>query len=366
MGYLRKKAGTGASLHSQRIEAGPRLPRSPFESDSSSLNDAFTMKTTTQLKDGRALTLQVIRSIPEDRYTEIAELFRHKRPYLAHYDDFRARGSRGKIEGLEWRTYVGIVNERIVGIVCTWEYDGFGILGHVFTLPDFRRLGVARAILDFQNRDFASRSGKIMQLNTGFQSNPYYLYRSFGFADSTRLGSMVQKRRKDEWERLYRRTPTRATSLRWKHWPSANLLFLTENDSYVRCAGMKVYGPNSLEEWFSLNPLRIGEAARDERFEVLLTDKGAVVGWASLLADPNHAGKSQKRVFDLFFHPRFEGDLQKLLERFPIPRGTLAYSTPNDPKNDHLEELGFTKSLLLARYFQNGQALQVFEKKGVR
>ena len=324
------------------------------------------MKCSFRLKDGRVLDVRVFRSIPEDRYAEIVELFRHKRPYLGHFEDFRLHGARGHREGLEWRTYVGLVEGRIVGTVCTWEQGGYGILGHVFTLSDFRRLGVAKAILGFQDRDFANRSGKIMQLNTGFQSNAYYLYQSFGFEDTAgRLGSMVQERRKDEWERMYRRTTARATSLRWKHWPSANLLFLTENPAYIRCAGMEVYGPNSIEGWFCLNPKRIREigSRRKERIEVLVTERGACVGWASLLADPNHAGKSSRRVYDLFFHPRFEEDLPKLTRRFPIPRGTLAYSTPDDPKNGYLEGLGFEKASTLKGYFEKGLPLEVLEKR---
>jgi GNAT superfamily N-acetyltransferase len=327
------------------------------------------MKTIGLLKDGRSLELRLLRSIPDDRYAEIAGLFRHKRPYLGHFEDFRRRGARGALEGLEWRTYVGMVEERIVGTVCVWEHGGYGILGHVFTLPEFRRLGVAKAMMEFQDRDFASRSGKIMQLNTGFQGNAYDLYRSFGYEDSAgRLGSMVQQRREDEWDRMYRKGPVRATSLRWKHWPSANLLFLLENESYVRCAGMGIYGPNSIESWFCLNPARIGEAGerRGERIEVLVSDRGAVVGWASSLSDPNHAGKSRRRIFDLVFHPRFEKEVPKLLKRFSIPRRTLAYSTPEDPKNGYLEELGFEESLSLPRYFQNGLALQVFEKKRIQ
>lgn len=324
------------------------------------------MRTRTPLKDGRLLEIRTLRSLSEERYSEIAELFRHKRHYLGHLEDFRAKGSQGRLEGLEWRIYVGLIEEKIVGTVCTWESGGYGILGHVFTLPDYRRLGVARAILEFQNRDFSDRSGKVMQLNTGFQSNAYYLYRSFGFVDTAgRFGSMVQMRTAQEWEKMYRKSPTRTTPLRWKHWTTLNLLFLTENPSYVRCAGMGVYGSNSIEGWFSLNPARIGESGSHgkERIEVLLTSRQVAVGWASLLADPNHEGKSRRLVFDLFLHPRFERDASRLVHRFTVPRGTLAYSTPEDPKNRYLEEMGFRETAILPRYFENGLSLQLFEKR---
>ena len=99
------------------------------------------------LSNGSRLDVRVLRSIPDDRYAEIEVLYRHKRHFLGQFEDFRLRGARGRIDGLEWRTYVGLVDKRIIAGICTWEHGGYGILGHVYTYPEFRRLGVARATI---------------------------------------------------------------------------------------------------------------------------------------------------------------------------------------------------------------------------
>ena len=48
------------------------------------------------------------------------------------------------LDALETRFYVGKLNGAVITNIMTVEYEGVGILGHVFTLPKQRRKGAAK------------------------------------------------------------------------------------------------------------------------------------------------------------------------------------------------------------------------------
>src|SRR5205823_5786125 len=116
---------------------------------------------------------------PDETYRDvIAPLLGHKRPRTRWEIELALREP---MEGLESRFYLGLVAGEAVANVMTVEYRGVGILGHVFTRPEFRRQGICNAIMEQQMEDFRRRGGRYMALGTGYDSAPYHIYRGFGF-----------------------------------------------------------------------------------------------------------------------------------------------------------------------------------------
>jgi GNAT superfamily N-acetyltransferase len=324
------------------------------------------MPHTATLKDGRKLSLQVVRTLSTERAMEIVELLGHKAaPWLRHIESYLDEGKRGVQEGLEWRFHIGTCDGRCVANICTWEHRGIGILSHVFTLPQWRQLGIAGQLMRFVDSDFRRRGGRIMQLNTGYPSVAHRMYRKHGYEDvSGSPGAMIKTRRRNEVDLLFRGKNLVPTPLRWRHWPTANLLFLSDHSSHIRSAGLGIYGNHSLERplVYHFSGIWDGPARERDWVEVLETPEGVCVAWASLMRDPHWGGTSRRKVFDLFFHPRYSSQAVRLFDRFLLPRGMLAYSTPDDPKNPLLEAAGFKERSVFKNYFGNGQALVIFER----
>ncbi len=317
------------------------------------------------LKDGRTLTLRVARSVSKKDIDLLRLLLSHKGDYLVHLEDYWKNGSKGRIEGLEWRFCLATLGKKLVANLVLWESGGIAILGHVYTHPDYRRLGIGSALLQFQDKDFWSRGGKAIQLRTEFGSPPHRMYLKMGYRDiQGNEGMMIKQKVESAWESLYLSKPTRAVPFHWRHWPSANLLFLTQNPSFVRCHGYQVYGVDSLESPVALRfTLQKEELERGrDQIEVLESEGGVCVAWASVMKEPNWKGSSRQRVFDLFYHPAYSKSLNRLTRRFSIPPGTMAFSTPNDPKNNVLLDLGFQEKESKKDFFVGGDSLLTFER----
>lgn len=318
-----------------------------------------------RLKDGRKLVLKVERNLSRKEIDSLRLLLSHKGDYLQHLEDYWRHGSKGKIEGLEWRFYLAFVDDKLVANLCLWESSGVAILGHVYTHPDFRRLGIAGALFDFQDKDFFGRGGKVVQLRTDAGSHAYRMYQQRGYEDIPGgEGMMIKLLNPEAWEDLYRFTTTRAAPFHWRHWPTANLLFLLNTPAFVRCVGYGVYGVESLESSVATRfPAQRADLERGwDQIEVLETESGVCAAWASVMRNSNWRGHSKERVFDLHFHPEAAKGLDRLIRRFSLTPGTRAYSTPHDPKNPYLEKMGFQKVETRDRLFENGESLVVFER----
>ena len=79
------------------------------------------------------------------------------------------------------RFYLGVIEGEAVGNIMTVEHGGIGILGHVYTLPEQRRKGIASRIMAAQMKDFQERGGRTLTLGTGFDSPAYWIYQGYGF-----------------------------------------------------------------------------------------------------------------------------------------------------------------------------------------
>jgi GNAT superfamily N-acetyltransferase len=136
------------------------------------------------------------RQFPEELAGELCEFFGHKGwPYEDCIRDFLEHGSEGEREGLEWRFYLARADGRPVSNICTWEHRGIGILGHVYTRPEWRQKGLAKRLFALQMKDFAERDGREMYLNVMPGSVAHRLYRSLGYEDiDGKPGGMVWRR----------------------------------------------------------------------------------------------------------------------------------------------------------------------------
>ena len=132
----------------------------------------------TNLKSGELMEVGVVITPNLDYSNELGEFLGHK---LDHYKWHIDQCLQKTLDQLETRFYIGKLNGQIISNIMTTEFEGIGILGHVFTLPDQRRKGACKGIMTYQMQDFATRSGRMLYLGTGYDSAPYWIYHHFGF-----------------------------------------------------------------------------------------------------------------------------------------------------------------------------------------
>jgi hypothetical protein len=86
---------------------------------------------------------------------------------------------RGETDELEARFYLGVVKDRIISNVSSWEYGSIGLLAHVLTAEDYREGGACTAVMKAQMKDFRDRGGRI--LIGGFRPTSYRIAKRLGF-----------------------------------------------------------------------------------------------------------------------------------------------------------------------------------------
>jgi len=138
--------------------------------------------------------------------------------------------------GLRWTFFAAWHGETPVANVCAWDADGAEIVGHVYTRPEWRGLGLAGALFVLHRRVSEQRGIRFSQLNTDAGSFQEAFYRRHGYEPVPGVpGAMFR----GEWpadDRLY------AEPFEWSHWPRLNARAL-------RQGGRSLEGP-VLEEMF--------------------------------------------------------------------------------------------------------------------
>ncbi|MBX3729954.1 MAG: GNAT family N-acetyltransferase [Candidatus Sumerlaeia bacterium] len=254
----------------------------------------------------------------DPRFVEsVRGLLGHKgTPWLDHIDDYLTNGREGHLEGLEWRFHLAEIGGRPVANICLWEHRGVALLGHVYTMPEFRRRGLARALFDHLHDEFHQRGGLLIQLNTHPGTHQHAFYASLGYEPLRQAaGSMV---RVFAEQRTEPDSEVEPMPFEWRHWPTLHLFFLEEGRPFVRSVGMNAYGPAALEGRLLGAFYREGLARARRRAWVVEAAGQRVVGFASILPDRSFGGAGRFRVFDLFveaFHRRLEPALiRRVLE----------------------------------------------------
>ena len=212
-----------ASSRSEPI-AGPRL-HSPRGTALSEIN--FASEVFVPPRGGERIELCVLRSAHEARTAGIEGLLGHKgEPYLRHLQDFFGSDCNGTQDGLEWRFYAAFRHGVPVGVACVWSAFGVGILGHVYTVPEARGLGIARQVLSLACQDFDKSGGSRLYLNTDAGSFQERLYAGLGFWPVGQIPGAMRRGGAQRVTSCPIGGKGRIVRFTWAHWPGLNEFLL--------------------------------------------------------------------------------------------------------------------------------------------
>jgi GNAT superfamily N-acetyltransferase len=246
-------------------------------------------------------------------------------PFLAHkggiWNWHTRKTLQEPLDDLEGRYYVGEIDGEIVGNICTFECEGAGILGHVFTVPDHRHKGVASGIMNLQMDDFRQRGGKAMTLGTGYGSNAYRIYQGFGF-ESVVPGSGQMRYSVDPgfFDRLFEPAPVSARRVTWGDGPWLNFLFMRPGEPLLRNLAYGAFGQTNMES-IGIKIQHDRENGKLHSAWVLATPERIPAGFATLTPHPLWPGPVSLLSFCL--HPNFESQAPALLRAIEWPEGKV-------------------------------------------
>ncbi|HEY3280768.1 MAG TPA: GNAT family N-acetyltransferase [Armatimonadota bacterium] len=255
-----------------------------------------------------------------------------------------------KLEDLQTRFYLIEIDGQPATNVCTFERGPVGILGHVYTRPEHRQKGLARALLTTVLEDFLSRGGDLLTLGTDYGSHAYRLYDSLGFREILVDSGIMQYTRDSAAEDRYwsprSLTPARAT---WGDWPGVSLL-MQQPGPVMRSVAFEVAGREDFEAGY----LKVQSSMLKEleaSSSVLRGGNGSVLGFATLTRDYRWHGSVW--LLDHFLH-RTVGRPQAraLLDALVWPKGKVqAYVEAGHPSLPMLQDRGFVREGLLKSQF---------------
>ena len=298
---------------------------------------------------------------PDDHAPLVRPILAHKSSNEQwHLDQVFA----GRVSPLQTRFYLGRLNEQPICNIMVSEYSGIGIVSHVYTAPDHRRKGIARLVMTEQMADFGARSGRYLTLSTGFDTHPYYLYHGFGFRsvvpESGHMKYTANAAFETEHFRVGEVSEARVIPADWKHWPSLNVLCAQAGPPYLRNVGLGHIGPRMFEGAY-LGLMKQTREEEDVQVRLVVTERGAVAGYATLVPDIRWRGETL--LLDLAVHSAFKAQLKPLLESFAMParRKVLCHVEPGDgPKTAALAGAGFVHEATLRQQFRAaGEMLDV-------
>lgn len=280
-------------------------------------------------------------------------------PFLGHKNaDDRAhieRSLEGPLDRLETRFYLGIVDGEIACNVMVVGERGAGILGHVFTLPDHRRKGACRAVMERQMEDCRRAGFQVLCLGTRFEGPAYWIYHGFGFRSiAPGSGCMVWRSDPHAERRLFAPGPTSVRDLQWGDWAWFDLIGfqvvgpdeeLPRSTLLGRKAQGGLEGPFPVFQWRREREPQIQARA-------LIGPTGATVGWALLAPDPRWYGDAW--ILDFHALPAFSDGLPELLSTLELPEAPVAaYLTePEGPKAAALKGTGFRPAAWLCGWLE--------------
>lgn len=314
-----------------------------------------------QLSKGKLKTGEEMRSIlvtPSQKdYRERAlSLLGHKgQPWLWHID----QALSGKIQDLETRFYLGLVENDPICNITTSEYDRVGILGHVYTKPEHRRKGACTLLMESQMEDWKRRGGGFMLLMTECHSAPYWIYDHFGFRSVVPGSGLMQCSTHEGFlPKYFSPAPTNAVDYEWAAWPRLNLLSSCLEGEVLRSLAFRLFGPSSFEGPGIALKQALAEDPR-ARAKLLRSDKGAIVGWAFVLPDERWPGLN---LLDFFVHPDFSDSAPILLQAIELPPGkSQCYvDATSAHRVEALQTAGFRREgILRAQFDHQGAAVDV-------
>lgn len=297
-----------------------------------------------KLKSGEVVEVGVVTGPDLDWAERVERLLGHKGPIW----QWQNAASVRRELGIEPRFYLLHRQGEPLANVATFTHRGTGHFGHVWTQPADRRQGAASQLMGLQMAHFREEGGRALFLGTGFDSAPYHIYTSHGFAGlepkSGHMEYYAQGKAQFEAE-YFARGVVKVEEVNWRHWPASAALFLGDFPGAVRCAPLRLLGRSSTEGPFL--HLIEAEELRRERGESLrarvlcLASTEAVVGLAMWDWDPLWPSTC---VVEVYCHPDFWEEGGALLAALPLPEAEryTAYSdTDGLEKGEVLRAAGF-------------------------
>lgn len=309
------------------------------------------------LKDGRAVECGVVAGPDEEWAGRIEPLLGHKGELWRWQNAQTLRTQTG----LEARFYLLSLHEMPFANVCTFRAGQAGILGHVWTRPEFRRLGASTLLMKAAMADFARRGGGALFLGTNPDGPAYGIYEQHGFADvDASSGHMAwyargQETFDAEW---FAAGETKIEPLSWPHWPGAVPLFLRKGPGVVRCAPLRVFSTELVEG--PLLPVLHAQSQRQAEglgpcaLALLNPATRAVLGLAVVMPE---ALWPSTCVVDVFCHEACWDRAGELLAALSLPpcRRVVAYGDPTcPPKQAALQAAGFAQAAVLEKWLPGG------------
>lgn len=291
-----------------------------------------TLNTVT-LRDGRSMRIIEVKDSAPNWETRIA-------PFLGHkpepYGEQVRRALRGDHEGVETRFYLGIIEGEIVGNVTTVEKSGVGWMGHVYTDPGRRRVGVAGALIHEQTADFRRRQGRALFLSTRFDSPAYHLYAKFGYRGlEEKSGMMELLIQRDFYDQYFAEHEYRYHRPTWGDGPAFCALCAAPGGERVRSVLLKLFGRSTTEGAY----LKLMEYVDSGEWRAVLglTQTGAVVGFA---ITGNNAiwpvAEETSYIMDLYVHQDHMAVLPALMEALPPAATRVIIPVDSEGKREQL------------------------------
>ena len=184
---------------------------------------------------------------------------------------------------LETRFYTGKLSGRVITNIMTTEYNGIGILGHVFTLPEQRRKGACKGLMGYQMQDFQDREGQMLYLGTGYDSAPYWIYHYFGFQSVYPEAGFMTYSTVPEFEtRHFARGNASATKVKpvqWHDWGALTALTGIVGGDYLRSSIYGLKGPTNFEGGFLYLKQNLEADPQYHQSRLLQSETGAIVAF---------------------------------------------------------------------------------------
>ena len=295
---------------------------------------------TARLKNGSEMQIGVVEAPDAAHAEELSAFLKHKGGVWNWHID---RANAEPLDDLETRFYVGKLEGRVIVNIMTVEADGVGILGHVFTKPERRRLGACQAAMERQMQHFRRRGGRALYLGTGYDSPPYRIYQRNGFRSvAPGLGFMSCFPQPRFAETYFASRPASPRPVRWGDWGPLTALTGLVRADWLRSVLWKMEGPTNFESGFLQLKKQLEEQPEEDyplRARVLETEEGARVGVGTLAPHPLWKNAS---LLDIFCHPNFWDQAPALIESLK-PSGTVhAYADEaSAAKAETLKRAGF-------------------------
>ena len=308
-----------------------------------------TLKTLT-LKDNSPATIIVVKGPDISWADKISDLLGHKPPiYSAANQQFLAEDV-----GLDIYFYLLVQNDVPIANIKTMELQGVGILGDVYTRPEYRGNGVATSLMAALMEDFDARGGRALYLGTGYDSPAYHIYYKFGFRSVEEESGLMAYFNEDDFPEKYFSTgETSLHPLDWRHYPTSAALFMAQLPGVVRCLPQGLLGQSNSEG----SMLKVLEEMQKESPScggfALQKSNGAVVGMAMW---KKHDIWPETALVDVWCHPHFwaeANDLLKVTLQQALYSKCLAYNDSSCPdKAKVLLAAGFNQVAILPEWLE--------------